>query len=181
MLCFPVTIEGANENHIISCQIEGSNTGVSITASIAGISPRNFISFTRFEGNTTNITLGSNVSDTSIVMPHMVDGTSLSDSGTRTQVIATQADKLGNSLVSAMAAATGTPFEFERTANGGSNVPAMRVVDSATSSGTPTTLQIETERATGSFIRGERGSTTYVDIRADGDIDFAGALQHLGS
>tara|TARA_R100001143_G_C3360997_1_gene135670 strand:+ start:4226 stop:5626 length:1401 start_codon:yes stop_codon:yes gene_type:complete len=147
-------LEDSNENHFNFCQFEGGATGVSITASIPAISPRNMITNCRFEGvSTNNIIIGSDVSDTALLMNHHVDGTALSDSGTRTQVIDVQGNKIGLSLVSALAAASGTPFIFERTAQGGSNVPAVILRDSATTSGTPTTVQIETGRSAGHSIR----------------------------
>ena len=49
----------------------------------------------------------------------------------------------------------------------------MRVVDSNTSHGQPVTLQIETERGAGSFLRGVRGETVYFDVSARGVLTLA--------
>jgi hypothetical protein len=166
-------IDDSNDNHIYACQIESGTKGVEMTASGAGLTPSNFVSECRFETNSgTDITIGTNCSDTRLVNNfHVGSNTVLSDSGTRTQVTGVHADRTAMSWVSALASASGTPFNFERTAAGGS-VPMVKLVDSNTGSGTPPALQIECGRTTGHGIRildGVGGSESF-GIEARGRI-----------
>ena len=75
-------------------------------------------------------------------------------------------------LISPVAA---TAFYLERTGGADAGAPAMKIVDSATTRGTPVTLQIETERGTGSFLRGVRAETSYFDVSARGVVTLSEA------
>jgi hypothetical protein len=164
-------ITDSNQNQLIGCQIESGTTGVSITSSSNGLADRNTIIACRFEGNTTNVNVtSSNVRETALIGNHHVTGTN-TDSGTRTQRL----DMFGTTgpnfkITSANTAVATGSFEFERTVNGGSSLPAMVVRDSNTGSGTPITVQAETERSTGSFFRGQRGGATYFEAYANGAL-----------
>jgi hypothetical protein len=50
------------------------------------------------------------------------------------------------------------------------------VAYTVTGSGTPVTLQVETERATGTFLRGQRGGTTYLEAYASGALGIADGI-----
>jgi hypothetical protein len=168
-------ITDSNQNAIIDCQIESGGTGISITASASALSDRNTIIGNRFEGNATNnynIT-SSNVRDTWISGNHHVTGTVV-DSGLRSQ----KDDMFGQVFqrVAAQTAISTGAYIFERSANGGSSTPNMRVVDSATASGTPVTLQIETGRAAGKCISNlGSGSTEVSYMDATGRLMLTGA------
>jgi len=54
----------------------------------------------------------------------------------------------------------------------GNNSSLMTLNDSYTPSGTPTTLTIKTERASGNFIVGSRGGNNYLTISAQGTMDL---------
>jgi len=167
-------IADSNENHFDSCQFDACPTGVSITASGTGLSPRNYINQCRFEnGGATNIVIGTNVPETALIMNRHVTGTALSDSGTRTQTLGVSGNTDVLSLNSAMGGATAPAFSFERSANGGAGEnPALRIVDSVTSTGTPVSLQIETGRVAGHAIRvlNGVGGTESFGVLADGKI-----------
>lgn len=175
-------ITDSNQNQITHCQIEGGTTGISITSTTNALADRNTIAFTRFEGNTTNINVTSaNVRETFMVGNHYVTG-AFTDSGTRT----TRIDMFGTTgpnlkfITGSNAAATGT-FEFERSTAALSSEPAMVVRDSNTGSGTPVTVQAETERLTGSFFRGRRGGATYFEAYANGAIGIADGITAPGT
>lgn len=150
-----VDIIDSNQNVLEDCQFESGGTGVKITATSAALSDHNAIVNCRFEGNSVlNYYITStNVRETWLEGNHYVTGSSL-DLGTGTQ----HDDMFGEPYVrvARQTSKAAGAFRFERTASGGSSLPAFRIVDSATSSGTPVTLQIETQRAAGSFVRGMR-------------------------
>lgn len=170
-------ITDSNQNQLTHCQIESGTTGVSITSTSSALADRNTIAFCRFEGNTTNIDTGSaNVRETALIANHHVTGT-VTGSGTRTLAI----DPFGTTgpavkFASAANASAAGAFIFERLVAGGASLPAMRVVDSNAGSGTPVTLQIETERSTGSFLRGMRADTTYFEAYASGALGIADGI-----
>lgn len=170
-------ITDSNQNHLEHCQIENCTTGVSITASGAALSNRNSVAFCRFESCTTNVDItSSNVIETALVANHHVTGAN-TDSGVRTlRLDPYGATGLNFKVVSAAAAVATGAFEFERTTNGGSSLPAMVVRDSNTGSGTPITIQAETGRLTGSFFRGQRGGTTYFEAYANGALGIADGI-----
>ena len=150
-----VLIADSNENHFDACQFEACTNGVSITASGAGLSARNFINQSRFENNSgTNIVIGTNVPETALIMNHHVTGTALSDSGLRTQTLGVFSNSDVLSLNSAMGGATAPAYSLERSANGGAGENALlKLVDSVTSTGTPTTLEIHSGRVAGQAFR----------------------------
>lgn len=178
-------ITDSNQNQLIGCQVEGGTTGVSITSTSPSLADRNTIAFTRFEGNTTNVNItSSNVRETALVANHHVNGT-VSDSGSRTLAM----DPFGTGGLpvvfnSARASSVGGHFRFTRSSNahidGNSGdptpTPAMVVADTVTSTGTPITLQVETGRATGSFVKGVRAGTTYFEAFANGAVGIADGI-----
>lgn len=176
------SITDSNQNQLTHCQIESGTTGVVITSTTNALADRNTIAFTRFEGNTTNISITSaNVRETFLVGNHHVTG-AFTDSGTRT----TRIDPFGTTgpnlkVVSANTAAATGAFEFERTTAAASGEPAMVVRDSNAGSGTPVTFQAETERSTGSFFRGRRGGVTYFDAYASGALGISDGVTAPGT
>lgn len=165
-------ITDSNQNQLIGCQIESGTTGVSITSTASALSDRNTIAFCRFESNTTNVDItSSNVRETALMANHHATGAN-TDSGTRTLRL----DPFGTtglalSVASAAASAATGSFRFERSvATTTSHDPAFVIVDSNSGSGTPVTLQLETERSTGHFLRGRRGGANYIELYATGAI-----------
>lgn len=178
-------ITDSNQNQLTHCQLEGGTTGVSITSTSPSLADRNTIAFTRFEGNTTNVSItSSNVRETALLANHYVNGTS-SDSGTRTFAV----DVFGTTgpsvnLNSARASSLTGQFRFTRSSNAhldgntgdATPTPAMVVADTVTSTGNPITLQVETGRASGSFIKGVRAGTTYFEAYASGALGIADGI-----
>jgi hypothetical protein len=170
-------ITDSNQNQITHCQIENCTTGVSITSSASALSDRTTIAFNRFETCTTNVNItSSNVRETVMLANHHATGTN-TDSGTRTLHL----DPFGTTgpavhLHSALTAVATGSFRFTRGVSGGSSLPALVVADTVTGSGTPVTLQVETERATGTFLRGQRGGTTYLEAYASGALGIADGI-----
>ena len=72
-------------------------------------------------------------------------------------------------------AVAGGAFRFSRSA-AATDVPMLVMSDTNTGSGAPVTMEINTERAGGVFLRGKRGGTTYAQIRADGKGLFTGGI-----
>lgn len=185
---YGVWISDSNENHFYACQFEGggSATAVKIDASIPGISPTNEFNNCRIESHSTGVgyDIGEDVSDTRIIAPVFLGtwtstSTPVIDAGIRTQIIGVNANYAGNKEFSALSGdslpnypigAYGTSWTFERTSNGGTEVPALKVVDSNTAGGTPVTVQAETERSAGYFFRGVSGGIRYFDVTATGGI-----------
>lgn len=183
-----VDITDSNDNHFTDCQFEsgGSGVGVYVTATGPGLSPCNTFTGCRMEGFSGGIgyhVASADVADTRIIAPVFLGtvSTPISDSGTRTQVVLPNGSFAGSKQVSALAAATGTPWLFERTANGGSEVPACIIRDSATGSGTPVTLQIETERNAGYSIRVRRAGADQFTVTPAGVVDAASQYKINGT
>jgi hypothetical protein len=65
-------------------------------------------------------------------------------------------------------------FRFVRYVSGESSKPALVIRDDVTSTGTPVTVQIETGRLTGSFLKGTSGGNTYFEVSAAGAITASG-------
>ena len=173
---FGFDIVDSNQNAITHSQIEGAAVGVRITSSAPSLSDRNTISFNRFEGCTTNYDITSaNVRETVAIANHAVNGASV-DNGARSMLI----DIFGLTgpnllLQSTNTAASNGAFRFVRLSQGGASLPAMVVRDDAAGGGTPITLQIETERATGKFYSGKRGGTEFSYLDATGRLMLSGA------
>lgn len=148
---------------------EVNTTGVKVTATSSSLADQNIVAFARFEGNTTawNVT-SANVRDFQVLYPSLFSTYTVSDSGSRTTHWG-NTYTIPSKTVSPVTDAAGS-WKYERIANGGTETPALHVVDSAAASGTPVTVQATTERAAGYFFRGKRGGTTYFDVRADGLI-----------
>jgi hypothetical protein len=167
-------VDDSNETLFLHCQFEACTDGVELTASTAGISPRNCIMFCRFENNTGyNIIIGADVSQTALVMNSQIDNGdtgNISDSGTKTQILDTHADKVNLSLINSQASTSGPAFYFERESAAGTSVPVMKVKDSNTGSGTPQTLEIATERNAGVSLAITRGGVTYYSVDPAGRV-----------
>lgn len=124
---------------------------------------------------------GKYVRETALLANYAVVGT-VTDNGVRTMMVDTYGTTGPNlKFTSANTAAATGSFEFERTVSGGSSLPAMVVRDSNTGSGTPVTIQAETERSTGSFFRGRRGGATYFEAYANGAIGIADGITAPGT
>jgi hypothetical protein len=167
--CFiGLEISDSNNTNWIAGSFERNSIGVQVSATSNALADQNMVTFARFEGNTTAWAVtSSNVRDFQILYPATFGAYIINDLGTRTT-------QWGNNPVtcktsSSVASATGS-WRFERVINGGAELPALNVVDSVTTTGTPVTLQIETERAAGYFLRGRRGGKTHFEVRADGMI-----------
>jgi hypothetical protein len=164
-------IEDSNDNTIISSQFESGGDGIGITASIPGISPRNYIACSRFEGNSgTNIIIGTDVNETALFANFHATGVALSDSGTRTQIFDTQATKTRLSLHDASASTDGPAFTFTRSTNAGSSVPVTQINDTNTGSGTPNTLEINTERNAGKSLTIKRATVEQFSVTPAGVV-----------
>jgi len=162
-----IKILDSNDTVIQASQIESNTVGVHIEASSAALADYNAMDHCRFEDNTTAWETTPFTSETLVTFPHIFGTYTVSDLGSRTQ-------RWGSvspwNTTSVQAAALGS-WCFERSASGGSELPAMVLRDSATSSGTPVTCQIETERGSGYFLRGTVGGVSYFDVSAaDGSI-----------
>ena len=162
-------IVDSNNTNWVAGSFEANGTGVNVSASSAALADHNVISFARFEGNATAWSVSSpNVRDFQVLFPSTFGPYSVTDAGTRTT-------HWGNTgaVPNRTASSTSSPagsWRFDRLINGGQEAPALVIADSVTTTGTPVTLQLETERATGYFIRGKRAGATYFEVRADGLI-----------
>lgn len=169
-------ITDCNNTNWIGGAFEVNTTGVRVTATSSALADHNIIAFARFESNTTawNVT-STNVRDFQVLYPAPFGSYVVSDSGTRTTNWGNPFTT-PNKTASAIASANGS-WRFDRVVNGGSELPAISFVDSVTTSGTPVTVQIETERSAGYFIRGKRGGAAYFDVRADGYVNAKGDVE----
>jgi hypothetical protein len=164
-----MSITDSNQNVWLGGTFESNGIGFKIAATSSSLSDSNAIRGARLEGNTQNWLI-----DSSFVRSTEIDGvaeiTAVSsgvDNGTRTQIRSVNSPNKAQSGAAANAAGA---WRFERTANGGAELPAVVLADSVTSSGTPVTLQVQTERAAGYPFRATRGGTTYFDIDAAGNV-----------
>jgi hypothetical protein len=168
-----VDLENCNDNRFIATQFETGNAGTAVyIRATAGTTARNSFLFTRIEGYGTGTAfdIGSGAVNTEILWPYIVGtiGAYIVDNGTRTIVNAVSSQFPGVKETVALPASEGTPWVYERSTNGGSEVPHTILRDSNAGSGTPVTLQIETERNAGWFVRGRRGGATYWGVTPSG-------------
>lgn len=178
-------ITDSNQNQLIGCQLEAGTTGVSITSTSSSLADRNTIAFCRFESNTTNVNItSSNVRETALIANHAVSGSS-TDSGQRTMAL----EPFGTSglnwqVQSAALSSTSGHFRFVRSSNAHiagntgdpAPTPAMVIADTVTGTGNPITLQIETGRASGSFVKGVRAGATFFEAYANGALGIADGI-----
>lgn len=164
-----IDITDSNHTAMEHCQFESGTTAIKITSTTTSLSDRTTIFGCRFEGNTTNVNITSSfVRETALLGNHHVNG-SVTDSGLRTLALDPFGTAGPNWLVqSSNTASANGSFRFVRLANGSTGTPAMVIRDDASGSGTPYTLQLETERDTGSFWRGQRGGATYMEAYSTG-------------
>jgi hypothetical protein len=132
-------ITGGNHNIISNSQIEGCTTGVYLAESGAASCSVNTISLCRFEGNTSDVTIGALVTETILQDNFYVNGNRITDSGTRTQSIG--AGPKAHIRSSGYQLAGGS-FRYVRTANGGTEVPHT-VFNDASSVNSPVTVEIQ--------------------------------------
>lgn len=161
-------ISNSNNTNWLSGSFEANAVGVRVVADASAMADDNVVAFARFEGNTLawHVT-SSNIRNFQVLYPAVFGPYNVNDLGARTTHWGSSS--VSSKTISAVASAFGS-WRFERVINGGSELPALTVVDSAATSGTPVTLQMQTERESGYFIRGLRGGKTYFDVRADGLI-----------
>lgn len=177
-------ISDSNGNSITNCETDFAATHIALTASAPGFTDGNVIYGNRLENVTTGHSIGTNVRHTHIGGNYYaIVTTNISDSGTNTMVSDPYYATPGTSARYAAASSADGHIRLIREPSGGSSLPFMRLVDENTGAGTPITLQIETERSTGSFMRGRRGGVTIRDERADGNVALlaAGILRAVGS
>jgi len=170
-------INGGNHNVVLESQIEVCTTGISITEPATATSNANTIAYCRFESNTTNVSVGANVTHTILSENVYIDGVPLADSGSRTQMLGTY--RTAHKRVSQFQLPEGS-FRYERTANGGTQVPAFVVHDSS-SVNSPVTMEVHnpSTNAGASFYRARFGGdagTIKFDVESP-----SGKLQSLGT
>lgn len=154
-------------NHVLwtGGAFEANTTGVRVVASANAMADRNTILGARFEGNTTAWNVTSYfVRDFSVLYPSAFAVYTYTDRGTRTDHIGAFP---GTNVIRSVARQA---WYYERVVSGGVEEPAFLIRDTVTTSGDPVTLQLETERITGYFLRGKRGGQTFFDVSARGVI-----------
>jgi len=178
-------ITDSNGNQIIACHPEGGDVAVYLTATGAGLAGGNIVSLCRFEAFNTGVQIASaNVEHTRVVENHYTTVTTpVTDSGTRSVVDDPVSARMTRTFPSTVPSDANGTMRYVRDADGGASLPFMVLRDSASSSGTPITLQVETERAVGSFFRGRRGGSTYYDVDAAGNVRVlsTGILRAVGT
>lgn len=163
-----------NSNHVtwIGGTIEANAVGVSVESTTSSLSDNFIINSARFEGNTVanwkiGDTSGTNVRSPWILFPALVTSPGGDVEG------ADRMHKFTNNGIkdasAAVASAAGT-WRFERTANGGTEMPAFVVSDPVTSTGTPVTIQAETGRGGGFPFRAMRAGLVYWDVDGAGNV-----------
>lgn len=162
-----VNILDSNDTVMHACQIESNTLGVHIEASSTATADNNAMDHCRFETNTTAWETTPLVRDAVVSWPHIFGAYVINDLGTRTSQWGGSEPWAAKSAVQSDSGS----FRFERTNNGGAELPAVVLRDSNTSFGSPVTCQIETERGSGYFLRGKVGGVNYFDVSAaDGSI-----------
>lgn len=168
-----IGLKVVNSNHVTwnGGSLEANNVGLAVE-SITSARSDNFIcNNTRFENNTVanwkiGETTGAFVRNSFILHPAIV-----TDPGGNVELGDRIHKHTSLGIVEqsgAVAQASGT-YRFERTANGGTELPAFVVSDPVTSVGTPVTIQAETGRTAGYPFRAVRAGTTYWDVDAAGN------------
>lgn len=177
------SIADSNGNSIVNCHTDVAGTHVALTASTPGITDGNFICGNRIEGVTTGHSVGADVRHTHIGGNYYSTVTTrISDAGTDTIIYDPFWNTPGLKARFQTASAAGGHISYTREAAGGSSLPFMVLTDENAGSGTPRTLEINTERTTGSFIAGRIGGVTKFEAFASGNLTLAGkstATQHI--
>ena len=162
-----VDITDSNNTTWYGGQLEVNGVAVRVTATAAGASDNNLFAGSRFENNSLDVDIDTPfVRYARITNPLAFGGLTVNDLGTSTMLVGTARTDYTSSAISS---ARGS-WRYTRTSHGGSELPAFVIVDENTSTGTPVTVQIETGRAGGSFLRGRRGGSTYLDMDARGGL-----------
>lgn len=158
----------ANGCSVVDCDIDVVENAFVLTApSGAGYADSNIFRGNRVEACTLVYNLGANVRYTHILDNAYTNITTLiTDSGTRNNIsdppYRLHADYADTSTANGQ-------VRLHRSVTGGASLPFMVVRDSVNSD-TPITLQIETERSVGSFLRAQRGASTYLEAYATGAL-----------
>jgi hypothetical protein len=164
-------IADSNGNQIIACHTDVAGKAVQLSANAAGLTDGNVIWANRIEDVTTAFDVGADVRHTHIGANYYVLATAvLADAGTNTMVYDPYYVTPGIKAAFATASSANGHIRYVRDVEGGSSLPFVVLRDSVTGSGTPVTLQLETERSSGSFLKGRRGGADYFDARADGSL-----------
>jgi len=162
-------IQDSNDNTLIGCQAESSGVGFFFDAALPGSSDVNRVIACRAEGNTTGFMVNTaNVRYTVLRDPWLNNTTDIVDNGTNTEIVS-------SGLVQYASPTQDRPFRFIRSSNAGSQLAAFWIQDPVTTSGTPVTLLVETER-TGWFARFRRGGVTYFDVDTSGLVKSGPAV-----
>ncbi len=168
-----IGLKVVDSNHAIwvGGTFELDGIGVFIEATSVSLANSNIIQSARFESNTVNnwCINSANVIGAKILDPAEFTNPGSINNGLRSKITAQSSTGSGSLDTSAGQIATGS-WRYERSANGGSEVPAFVIADTVNSSGTPVTLQVETERTAGYPFRAKRAGTTYWDVDAAGNM-----------
>lgn len=177
-----VDIAASNGNLVQGCQFESSIAGVRVRSDSVADGDGTIVCFNRFEainGGSGGIAIqvaGANTRTAQIFFNHILStGGAISDAGTRT-IIMSMGD--GSGAVMNLATPYANPggaYRLTRTA-ASTDVPMLVLSDTAAGSGAPVTLEINTERAAGTYLRGRRGGVTYTQLTADGKGLFAAGI-----
>jgi len=133
-------VTGGNHNVWHAGQIEVCGIGALIEEPATATTQRNQIVSTRFENNTTDVQIGTGVTETLLGPENWyVNGQLINDSGSRSQLIGVGPAQHRRSSGFQI---PGGSFRYIRTANGGSEVPHT-VLHEASSLNSPVTLEIQ--------------------------------------
>lgn len=167
----------SNQNVMFDCQMENCGVGWQVEATVAGRSDNNEVCFSRFESNTTNwIVVSSNVRFARVLHNAFVtNATVFTDSGDRTQIFGHS--NVASVLQSSTAASANGIWRFVNDQQS-AGLPMMVFRNSNSAGGTPVTVQIETERASSTFIQGVRGGATKFSIDTSGNSVFIGTCSY---
>ena len=179
-----VDISASNNTVIMGGQFESSTSGIRVRSDSVADGDGTLVLGNRFEninGGSGGIAVqiaGPNTRDAMIIGNYLVStGGTIDNNGTRTTIISMPyAAGAGPQLNLATPYGTTIPFRLTRTAAAADNVAALSVSDTNTGSGNPTTLAVNTERATGKFLVGLRGGNPLVTLQADGKGLFSGGI-----
>jgi hypothetical protein len=148
-----VSITDSNHTVVTSSAIETCTIGIYVEATASALADGNTFTSNRFESNTSsNIEVGGTASfvrHLNIKGNHHVTGTAYVNVTTTTlpNLVGDTGTAAGAFYVASAQASS--PYYFERTVSGASNLAALLVRDSNTGSGTPNTLHVSCGRSGG--------------------------------
>lgn len=179
-----IDIVASNDTLISGCQVESGTSGIRVRSDAVADGDGTHICFNRFEalnGGSGGVAIqiaGANTCDAQIIANYIAStGGTISDAGTRTTIISMPYGAGGGPQLnmSSPYAIAGGAFRLSRSA-AATDVPMLVLSDTNSGSGSPVTVEINTERATGVFLRGRRDGVTYSQLTADGKGLFSGGI-----